>query len=210
MSYDPSKPSLVPELVLKKKANLERLSLARQDRLANQGNRKVFKKRNNVVKVRKPEAFVASKRGKINNNNRYKRVKKKGLQGRKRRAGEVVEKLVDEDTGEVVESDNEDDLDDERKIKTVTLALNSLRSPVVFCVRIRPDDSHTPSTVRKTLSKYRLRNENDGVFVRYTSDTRRELEAVEQYVAYGVIGEGVCKELISRRGFVKKLQGGGK
>ena len=226
MSFDPSKPSLVPELVLKKKANLERLSLARNDRLKSQGNRKVFKKRNNVIKVRKPEAFVASKRGKVNHQRRFKRVKEKGLQSRKRKQGQLGTKTVDELTGEEVEaseSDSEEEEEEEeeemdkdegsqsrRRTTVLTYKSNSLHSPCVFAVRIRPDDSHTPSVVTRTLNKFRLRNLNDGAFIRFTSDTRRELEAVEQYVAYGVLGEAAVKELLSRRGFAKVNQDGGK
>ncbi|GMI10137.1 hypothetical protein TrRE_jg1043 [Triparma retinervis] len=222
MSFDPSKPSLVPELVLKKKANLERLSLARNDRLQSQGNRKVFKKRNNVVKVRKPEAFVASKRGKLNNERRFKRVKKKGLQSRKRKEGQLGKRTVDEETGEELQQEQQQELWVEthpvwvetqrpkRKTKTLTYKSNSLHSNCVFAVRIRPDDSTTPSLVRRTLNKFRLRNLNDGAFIRFTPDTRRELEAVEQYVAYGTLGERSVSELLSRRGFVKVSQDGGK
>eukprot|EP00520_Triparma_pacifica_P003272 CAMPEP_0118649822 /NCGR_PEP_ID=MMETSP0785-20121206/9911_1 /TAXON_ID=91992 /ORGANISM="Bolidomonas pacifica, Strain CCMP 1866" /LENGTH=109 /DNA_ID=CAMNT_0006542141 /DNA_START=253 /DNA_END=579 /DNA_ORIENTATION=+ len=102
MSYDPSKPSLVPELVLKKKANLDRLAIARKDRLKAQGNNKVFKKnRNNIVKVRPPSKFISSSLGKLNNSRRYKRVMKKGLQSKKKKKGEVKEEAYYVDNGEV-------------------------------------------------------------------------------------------------------------
>ena len=80
--HDPSKPSLVPEVVLKKKANLDRLSLARTDRLKASGNRKNFAapSKTGVIKIRKAEKYIVSSRGKVNNDRRYNRVMKKGLQ----------------------------------------------------------------------------------------------------------------------------------
>lgn len=228
MSYDPSKPSLVPELVLKKKANLDRLSLARQDRLKSQGNRKVFKKnKGEVLKVRKPESFLAAKRNRVNHERRFSRVLKKGLQSKKRKAGEQKTKVVtagssdDEDEDEYDDEDEDEDScnDDsegggaagnkmEGKEK-VTFKSNSLQSPVVFCVRVREDDSHTPKCVKKTLGKFRLRSVNEGTFVRFTPEARRQLEAIEQYVTYGVLGEPTVKELLSRRGFAKMARKGG-
>ncbi|GMH52141.1 hypothetical protein TL16_g01165, partial [Triparma laevis f. inornata] len=183
-----SKPSLVPELVLKKKANLDRLSAARADRLKANGNRKVFKKNGNVVKIRKPETYVAKHKGKVNGTRRFERVQKKGLQAKKKRTGSVVEKVLDKSTG--IE-------------EIVQLKSNSLSYPSVFAVRIRAGDSSTPSNVKKALNALRLRNQNEGCFVRVNEQNRRLLECCEPYIVYGALGEDVVKELLSRRGYAK-------
>ncbi|GMH89214.1 hypothetical protein TrVE_jg3146 [Triparma verrucosa] len=201
MSYDPSKPSLVPELVLKKKANLDRLSAARADRLKANGNRKVFSRNGNVVKIRKPETYVAKHKGKINGGRRFERVKKKGLQAKKKRAGAVVEKVLNKKTG--IELDSDDESAPEADKEIVQLKSNSLTFPSVFVVRIRAGDSSTPSSVKKSLSDLRLRNANEGCFVRVTDATRRILECCEPYIVYGALGEDVVKELLSRRGYAK-------
>ncbi|GMH71294.1 hypothetical protein TrLO_g1921 [Triparma laevis f. longispina] len=201
MSFDPSKPSLVPELVLKKKANLDRLSAARADRLKANGNRKVFKKNGNVVKIRKPETYVAKHKGKVNGTRRFERVQKKGLQAKKKRTGSVVEKVLDKSTGIEVDSDDEDASSIDKEI--VQLKSNSLSYPSVFAVRIRAGDSSTPSNVKKALNALRLRNQNEGCFVRVNEQNRRLLECCEPYIVYGALGEDVVKELLSRRGYAK-------
>ena len=134
MSYDPSKPALVPEHVLRKKANLDRLAAARSDRLSRNGNRKVFSKSSGAAKVRKPETYLAKEKGKLNAARRFERVKKKGLQGRKRRQGEAKTKVVDKSSGQEVTSDDEVD---EADTELVEVKANSLGAPTVFVVRMR-------------------------------------------------------------------------
>ena len=212
--HDPSKPSLVPENVLKKKANLDRLSLARQDRLSSAGNRKVYSapSKTGVVKIRKAEKFVTSARGKLNNERRYKRVMKKGLQSKKRKQGATVERTVEVATGDVVSDHSDDDSDAEEAAavaiaegttKKLTIPSNSLHSPVIFCVRIRPASASTPPLVKRTLSTFRLRNINEGVFLKNDSSVLSRLNACEHYVLYGPPDPTLVRELLNRRGHVK-------
>lgn len=197
--HDPSKPALVPETVLKKKANLDRLALARQDRLQASGNRKNYTA-TGVTKVRKAEKFLVAARGRQNNKRRYERVMKKGLQSRQRKEGAEVVKRVSRATGEAVGSDEEEE---EGGAASVTVKANSLSSPVVFAVRLRPADAATPANVKRTLSAFRLRAENEGVFLRFTEDVRRRLDACEHYVAYGPPSATLVAELLNRRGYAK-------
>ena len=125
-------------------------------------------------------------------------------QSKAKKAGSTKDKTVNVATGDDVDLDM---LDEETSAatstKTVTVATNSLLSPVVFCVRIRPDDASTPASVKRTLSSFRLRNIHEGVFIKFDKAVQARLNACEHYVVYGIPSFTVVQELINRRGYVK-------
>lgn len=137
--------------------------------------------------VKKPETFVARSRSRRNNEIRYKRVLKKGMQKRASNKKQTATKevAIDEETGATA---------------TVQYQSNSVGAPMVFVIRIR-DRIGAPPIVRQTLAKLRLLNIHEGVFVRYDDKTRKQLHLVEPFVVYGRPTIGVVTDLIERRGF---------
>jgi len=82
---------------------------------------------------------------------------------------------------------------------------NIYREPeakVAFVVRIRGINGLHPKP-RKILQLLRLRQINNGVFVRLTNATLNMLKRVEPYVAYGYPNLKAVKELVYKRGFAK-------
>jgi len=82
---------------------------------------------------------------------------------------------------------------------------NIFREPeakVAFVVRIRGINGIAPKP-RKILQLLRLRQINNGVFVRLTSATIEMLKRVEPYVAYGYPNLKAVRELVYKRGFAK-------
>uniref|UniRef100_A0A7S4KG72 60S ribosomal protein L7 n=1 Tax=Paramoeba aestuarina TaxID=180227 RepID=A0A7S4KG72_9EUKA len=81
---------------------------------------------------------------------------------------------------------------------------NFYREPeakVVFVIRIRGINGVDPKT-RKILQLLRLRQINNGVFVRLNKATIKMLRLVEPYVAYGYPNLKSVRELIYKRGYV--------
>jgi large subunit ribosomal protein L7e len=73
---------------------------------------------------------------------------------------------------------------------------------VVFVVRIRGILGVSPKP-RKILQLLRLRQINNGVFVRLTGATANMLKLIEPYVTYGYPNLKTVRELIYKRGFAK-------
>jgi len=73
---------------------------------------------------------------------------------------------------------------------------------VAFVVRIRGINGIHPRP-RKILQLLRLRQINNGVFVRLTNATINMLRKVEPYIAYGYPNLKAVRELIYKRGFAK-------
>lgn len=73
---------------------------------------------------------------------------------------------------------------------------------VAFVIRIRGIRNVSPK-VRKTLQLLRLRQINNGVFVRLTSSTKQMLQLVEPFVAYGYPSLAAVKKLVYKRGYAK-------
>jgi len=76
---------------------------------------------------------------------------------------------------------------------------------LAFVIRIRGTMGLHPKP-RKILQLLRLRQLNNGVFVRLTRATKQMLTLVEPYIAYGYPNQKSVKELIYKRGF-GKVQG---
>jgi large subunit ribosomal protein L7e len=187
---------LIPETVLKKKHDLDEMKATRvaQQLINPRGNTKVFSSKAKAVKIAKPEKYVARARSRLHHTRRLNRVLKKGMQKR------ASNKKITE--SKVVYPDGlEDDL--EQKFATeVNYASNSVGSKLVFCVRIR-DDLGAPKDVSRVLSHLRLRNVNEGVFVRYNTSGRKQLHLIEPWITYGVVSKSVITDLINRRGHGK-------
>jgi large subunit ribosomal protein L7e len=75
-------------------------------------------------------------------------------------------------------------------------------SKLAFVVRIRGLNKIHPKT-KKILQLLRLRQINNGVFVRITKATLGLLKRVEPYIAWGYPNQKTVKELIYKRGFGK-------
>ena len=177
---------LVPESILKRRHDLDEMARQRaasapavrgSSRIKTRGGKK-------ALYVKKPETFISQARSRRNNEIRYKRVLKKGMQKRASNKKEMATKELEQD-GETT---------------TVTYQSNSVGAPMVFVVRIR-DHVGVPKMVRRALSRLRLRNIHEGVFVRYDEGHRKLLHLVEPWVVYGSPSRTVVEDLITRRGF---------
>jgi len=73
---------------------------------------------------------------------------------------------------------------------------------LAFVIRIRGIIGVSPK-VRKILQLLRLRQINNGVFLRLTGATRKMLTLVEPYIAYGYPNLKSVRELIYKRGYGK-------
>eukprot|EP00049_Salpingoeca_infusionum_P016942 m.351261 g.351261 ORF g.351261 m.351261 type:complete len:238 (-) comp16207_c0_seq1:152-865(-) len=73
---------------------------------------------------------------------------------------------------------------------------------LLFVIRIRGINGVSPK-VRKILQLFRLRQINNGVFIRINKATMNMLRAVEPYVAYGYPNLKTVRELIYKRGYGK-------
>jgi len=73
---------------------------------------------------------------------------------------------------------------------------------VAFVVRIRGINQLHPKP-KKILQLLRLRQINNGVFVKLTKATITMLKLVEPYITYGYPNQKTVKELVYKRGFAK-------
>ncbi|KAK2704961.1 large ribosomal subunit protein uL30-like [Artemia franciscana] len=78
-------------------------------------------------------------------------------------------------------------------------------SKLAFVIRIRGINQVAPK-VKKTLQLLRLRQINNGVFVKLNKATMNMLRIVEPYIAYGYPNLKSVRELIYKRGFAKVRQ----
>lgn len=186
---------LVPESILKRKHDLDELKSKRASAELHKprGNRKVFSAKNRaIVKIRKPERFVANARMRKHHMQRYNRVLKKGMQKRASNKEVVLtKKVLPEDDDAVTEESD--------KVETMKYKSNSVGSSFVFAIRIR-DGIGSPYKVQKALRTLRLNNLNEGIFLKYTDSARKLLHLVEPYVLYGVPSKATVTDLIVRRG----------
>jgi large subunit ribosomal protein L7e len=189
---DPHKDlDLVPESVLKRRHDLDDLKRKRQHLEDVQQPAK--KKGGKGNYVRKPESFLAKAKQRRNENIRYRRVKKKGMQ--KRASKHPIMK-----TKEIVvhAMDNGNNKED---IQVVEYQANSVGAPYVFCIRIREDAGHPPKAILNILNLLRLKEPNTGIFLKYTPITQRHLHLVEPWVIYGKPSDGIVEDLLERRSY---------
>lgn len=181
---------LVPESVLKRRHDLDDLKRKRQHLEDLQQSKK--RKGNKGSYVRKPESFLSKAKQRRNEQIRYRRVKKKGMQ--KRASKDPVKKTKEI----VVDKEKEDD---DVVVKTIEYQANSVGAPYVFCIRIREDAGHPPKCVTNIFNLLRLKEPNTGVFLRYTPITERHLHLVEPWVVYGKPSDGIVEDLLERRSY---------
>lgn len=173
---------LVPETVLRKRHDLDELRQKRASAL------ETCVKKNRGFYVKKLETFVAQGRSRRNGEIRYNRVAKNGMG--KRASNRPTTTTKD------IEIEGVDDT------KTITYQNNSSGSSVVFAIRVRDHHGACPM-VKRALNRLRLRNINEGVFVRYDSCTQKLLYLVEPFIVYGPPLKSVVEDLLVRRGFGK-------
>jgi len=75
-------------------------------------------------------------------------------------------------------------------------------SKLAFVIRIRGINQVSPK-VRKTLQLFRLRQINNGVFVKINKATMNMLRICEPYITYGYPNLKSVRDLIYKRGFAK-------
>merc|ERR1712228_323151 len=73
---------------------------------------------------------------------------------------------------------------------------------LVFVMRIRGINQVSPK-VRKVLQLLRLRQINNGVFIKMNKATQNMLRICEPYITYGCPNLKSVRELVYKRGFVK-------
>jgi len=197
--------ALVPESVLKKRHDLEDLVRKRaanneQAKKQKGGSRAVAARKKSGKKafyVMKPETILARTRSRHNQEIRYKRVRKKGMQKRAVNYKTTSVKQIEQDA---VDGDK-----NESTVVSIEYQSNSVGAPMVFCVRIRDDASSTPIQVKQALDRLRLKQIHDGVFLKYKDDAsnRKLLQLVAPYVVYGPPSVESVQDLIERRGYAK-------
>ena len=181
---------LVPETILKKRHDLDELRRKRAAALIEKpGHKKKGGKKGFYVK--KLESLISQSKSRRHGKIRYDRVLKKGMQTRASNKKQLETKEL--------EVEAEDD-DEEPTVKTVTYQSNSVGAPLVFVIRVRDHHGACPM-VKRALSRIRLRNVNEGVFLRYDASHRKLLQLVEPWVVYGPPLNGVVEDLVERRGF---------
>jgi large subunit ribosomal protein L7e len=178
---------LVPEAILKRRHDLDEVKLRSSACAIVKGKTKRFSSQK-AIYVKKPETILARARSRRNSQTRYRRVMEKGMQKRASNKSVMGKKLLEID---------------EISLKEICFQANSVGAPFVCVIRIRDDCSGTPSEVQRALSRLRLRNLHDGVFVRYDTSHRKLLHLVEPYVVYGQPSNATVHDLLQRRGFGK-------
>jgi len=101
-------------------------------------------------------------------------------------------------------------LDQEKYLKDARVAAQKKGSIFVppepklaFVIRIRGILGVSPKP-RKILQLFRLRQINNGVFVRLNESTKKMLTLIEPYVAWGYPDLATIRKLVYARGFVKR------
>jgi len=74
---------------------------------------------------------------------------------------------------------------------------------LAFVIRIRGILGISPKP-RKILQLFRLRQINNGVFLRLNDSTKKMLTLIEPYIAWGYPDLGTIRKLVYARGFVKR------
>jgi len=93
-------------------------------------------------------------------------------------------------------------IDNRRKAKASNQIFVPPEEKLVFVVRVRGIIGVSPK-VRKILQLLRLRQINNGVFVRVNAATIKMLRLVEPFIAYGYPSLKTVRELIYKRGYGK-------
>lgn len=194
---------LVPESVLKRRHDLD--DIRRRKQAAEEASSSSKKHhRGGGSYVKKPATFLAKAKQRRNEQIRYRRVKKKGMQKRasKKTVIETKEISVNDDDDSDDDDDTAADTGVNKNTKNVVkYKSNSVDSQYVFVIRIREDAGQPPKCVLNILLQMRLKEANTGVFIRYTPTTQRHLHLVEPWVVYGKPSDGLVGDLLQRKSF---------
>lgn len=197
---------LVPEAVLKKAHDLEELSRKHAAHLEAYPPKKQQKRtyggiqqKKKAVYVVKPETILAQARSRRNQEIRYRRVQKKGMQ-----KGASTQKQFQMKEVEVVDSTSTTVTNTtDSTTHMVKYQSNSVGALMVFCVRIR-DDTAIPRQIRQALCRMGLSDIHQGVFLPYdTIHQQQNLHTLDPWIVYGPPTEAAVKDLLERRGFAK-------
>ena len=183
---------LVPESVLKRRHDLDDLRRKRQAQ--DNGSKQSKKNRSGGSYVKKPATFLAKAKQRRNEQIRYRREKKKGMQKRASKKAEIK-------TKEIISVEDDDSSSAGAKKQVIQYKANSVGSPYVFVIRIREDAGRPPKCVLNILLQMRLKEANTGVFLRYTPTIKKHLHLVEPWVVYGKPSNGIVGDLMERRSF---------
>jgi len=187
---------LVPESVLKRRHDLD--DIRRRKQAKEDDSKKSSKKQQRGGSyVKKPATFLSKAKQRRNEQIRYRRVKKKGMQTRASKKTEIRTKEIDLND----EDDDDDDDTAEADKHVIQYKANSVGSAYVFVIRIREDAGQPPKCVLNILLQMRLKEANTGVFLRYTPTIKRHLHLVEPWVVYGKPSDGLVGDLLGRRSF---------
>lgn len=198
---NPQNLQLVPEVILKRKHDMDEMKAHRaaQQILGThnpRGNKKIFNNKKRPIKVFKPETILAAARSKRNHNIRYRRVMRKGMLTNASKKQIQAKKTI---IPEGLEGKEEE----EQEMREVTYNANSVGSKLVFVVRIR-DPNGMPKKVKRILNTFRLKQANEGVFVKYDEGNKKRLHLIEPWVTYGIPSKAMISDLIHRRGHGKR------
>jgi len=148
----------VPETLLKRRKNLERIRASRA--VATLKRKKVLKDKRHII-FKRAEAYVKEYRAKERDEVRLRRMAK--------RAGNFYVPA---------------------------------EAKLAFVIRIRGINQVSPK-VKKALQLLRLRQINNGVFVKLNKSTLNMLRLVEPYIAWGYPNLKTIRDLVYKRGFAK-------
>jgi len=148
----------VPETLLKRRKNLERIRASRA--VANLKRKKALKDKRHVI-FKRAEQYVKEYRAKERDEIRLRRMAK--------RAGNFYVPA---------------------------------EAKLAFVIRIRGINQVSPK-VKKALQLLRLRQINNGVFVKLNKATLNMLRLVEPYIAWGYPNLKTIRDLVYKRGFAK-------
>ncbi|CBK23121.2 uncharacterized protein [Blastocystis hominis] len=95
-----------------------------------------------------------------------------------------------------------EEIERNRMARNKGLLISNNSNRLVFVIRIR-GINEVPPKPKKVLELFRLLQINNGVFVRLNESTRKMLEIISPYVAFGYPSVNTVRNLIYKRGFAR-------
>ena len=151
-------------------------------------------------KITEPESFLKKRKITEKNQAIFQANKDKANKARK-----VTNKEIFKRAEKYVKEYRQKELDlirFKRQAKNSGNIFAPAESPVVFAIRIRGINRISPQS-KKVLQLLRLRQINNGTFVRVNKATMTMLRLVEPYITYGAPNLKSVKELVYKRGYGK-------
>ena len=151
-------------------------------------------------KITEPESYLKKRKISEKNQALYQANKDKVNKARK-----VTNKEIFKRAEKYVKEYRQKELDlirFKRQAKNSGNIFAPAESPVIFAIRIRGINRISPQS-KKVLQLLRLRQINNGIFVRVNKATMTMLRLVEPYITYGAPNLKSVKELVYKRGYAK-------